>query len=163
MTWYAHNLYVPATERALQVMRAIPNLQPSLFLVSSLEDFVWYTPARKARAWSLWLSGGSPTWSHRGLQRRMVWRACASLGLAPSRYVASGRGSSRGRRGSSSGVVAALHPGTVNRGRSAGPLLCLIYVGRRHRIRSLLGLHSYTTHVHHAVASRAGTNSTLRR
>ena len=44
MTWYAHNLYLPATERALQVVRASQNLQRFLFLVSSLEDFVWHKP-----------------------------------------------------------------------------------------------------------------------
>jgi hypothetical protein len=44
MTWYAHNLYVPATERALQVLRAKPYLQRFLFLVQSLEGFTWHTP-----------------------------------------------------------------------------------------------------------------------
>lgn len=44
MTWYAHNLYMPATDRALQVLRRKPNLSQFLFLVQSLEGFVWHTP-----------------------------------------------------------------------------------------------------------------------
>src|SRR5438034_10537819 len=44
MTWYANNLYVPATARALQVLRAKPTLQRFLVLVQSLEGFAWHTP-----------------------------------------------------------------------------------------------------------------------
>ena len=45
MTWYAHNLYVPATDMALQVLRRKPNLPQFLYLVQSLEGFLWHTPA----------------------------------------------------------------------------------------------------------------------
>jgi hypothetical protein len=44
MTWYANNLYMSATERALQVLRAKPNVQQFLFLVQRLEGFAWHTP-----------------------------------------------------------------------------------------------------------------------
>ncbi len=47
MTWYAHNLYAPATEEVLQELRENPVLRPHLRLVRDLRDYRWYTPERK--------------------------------------------------------------------------------------------------------------------
>lgn len=44
MTWYAHNLYMPATDRALSVLRLRQDLAPFLFVVDSLEGIRWHTP-----------------------------------------------------------------------------------------------------------------------
>ena len=44
MTWFAHNLYMPATDNALKVLRGKPSLLPYLFLVRDLEGYPWYSP-----------------------------------------------------------------------------------------------------------------------
>lgn len=44
MTWYAHSLFMPATERAVDLLGNIPSLRTHLYVVRDLGEFPWHTP-----------------------------------------------------------------------------------------------------------------------
>lgn len=44
MTWYAHNIYIPANPTAMELLRGDPYIKPFLFFVKSLDKFIWHTP-----------------------------------------------------------------------------------------------------------------------